>query len=200
MNFLALCLQRGAPPPMSIQCSLTQPYQDQKTISESVCQVPRKVRGGVYFWGAQYLRREADVNVLVPYKAKVNAWWGPKRNGSCCLGSLSRRWHLSWELREDTFPGRWRREKGLVKGPGQARTKQLVLLGRWLRRITAQRAIEKRSWAGETSETSNQEGSWCWLGDSERDPTGTGASEALDLVQVGELVNERLVRRYIQWV
>lgn len=35
-------------------------------------------------------------------------------------------------------------------------------------------------------------------GDPKPDPTGTGANETSDLVQVRELVSEKLVRRYPQ--
>ena len=35
-------------------------------------------------------------------------------------------------------------------------------------------------------------------GNPEPDPTGTGANETSDLVQVSELVSEKLVRRYPQ--
>ena len=80
-------------------------------------------------WCAQGLLREAAVNVLVPYK--VRAWWGLREKGTCCLGGLRPRWHLSGELREDSFPGRWD-GRGLLKGPGQASAKRAVLLGRRL--------------------------------------------------------------------
>lgn len=61
-------------------------------------------------------------------------------------------------------------------------------------RITAQRANKKARWAGR--QVRSQSGRGLMLpGDSKPDPTGTGANETLDLVQLRELVSEKLVRR-----
>lgn len=57
--------------------------------------------------------------------------------------------------------------------------------------------IKKGRWAGR--QVKSQSGRGLMLpGDSEPDPTGTGANETSDLVQVSELVSEKLVRRYPQ--
>lgn len=63
-------------------------------------------------------------------------------------------------------------------------------------RITAQGPIRKEDGL-ETGEIPIGRGLML-PGDSKPDPTGTGANETLDLVQVSELVSEKLVRRCLQ--
>lgn len=83
--------------------------------------------------------------------------------------------------------------EGSLKAQGrQAQSRQSYWGGDL--RITAQRANKKARWAGR--QVRSQSGRGLMLpGDSKPDPTGTGANETLDLVQLRELVSEKLVRR-----
>lgn len=150
--------------------------------------MPRKIRGRVCPWDAQYLRREANRNLLVPYEVKACE---AQRGMAPPWGVLSKRLHLSWQLKVDTFLSGWWWEKELIEGQsGQAQSNWSYWRGN---SGGSQHKGPMREEAG--------------LERQVRQPIrkGLGAGWGVrtwshSLVQVSELVSNKLVRRYIQWM